>query len=143
MINYDTYFEQKFNTTPGMDDIDVTDAMAFHSLYQGKPWVFKGNELDWQEELDVSGNPTGNLKLSNLQWLGPDDQYPKKADVEAEKVRLQALADAAKYRRQRAKEYPSWEMLADAIYHQAKGDDTKMTAYVAAISAIKQKYPKE
>jgi hypothetical protein len=143
MINYDTYFDTNLTTTVGMDDVNVTDDMAFHSLYQGKPWVFKGTDYDWQPELDNSGNPTGNMKLSNLEWFGPANEYPKQADVEAERVRLQALADAAKYKRQRVREYPSWEMLADAIYHQANGDDTKMNAYVAAISAIKQKYPKE
>jgi len=31
----------------------------------------------------------------------------------------------------------------DAMYWQARGDDTKMTAYLAAVDAVKAKYPKE
>jgi hypothetical protein len=33
--------------------------------------------------------------------------------------------------------------LADALYHQSKGDETKLTAYLAKCEAVKQKYPKE
>lgn len=38
--------------------------------------------------------------------------------------------------------YPGPEVLADAMYWQAKGDDSKMTAYLAAVEAVKLQFPK-
>jgi hypothetical protein len=46
------------------------------------------------------------------------------------------------YAEMRALEYPSAGVLADAMYWQAKGDSTKMEAYLAACEAVKRKYPK-
>ena len=39
-------------------------------------------------------------------------------------------------------EYPPMTDLADALYWQSKGDESKMTAYLAAVEAVKLKYPK-
>jgi hypothetical protein len=47
------------------------------------------------------------------------------------------------YKYKRKKEYPPLTDLADALYHQSKGDETKLTAYLAKCEAVKQKYPKE
>lgn len=38
--------------------------------------------------------------------------------------------------------YPSLTVLADALYWQSKGDQTKMDVYIAACSEVKQKFPK-
>lgn len=46
------------------------------------------------------------------------------------------------YAELRRREYPGPEMLADALYWQANGDDSKMKAYLAACEAVKMKYPK-
>ena len=46
------------------------------------------------------------------------------------------------YRVLRAKEYPSFADLADALYWKAKGDESKMDAYMAKCDAVKQRYPK-
>jgi hypothetical protein len=46
------------------------------------------------------------------------------------------------YRALRTKEYPPLTDLADAIYWQAKGDASKMAAYLAKCDAVKQRYPK-
>lgn len=46
------------------------------------------------------------------------------------------------YQQLRKTEYPSLTEFADAYYWSQKGDDTKMTAYVAACDAVKTKYPK-
>ena len=62
--------------------------------------------------------------------------------IEAEVVRLQAEWDSKEYQRLREKEYPPLTDLADALYWQAQGDESKMTAYVAACEAVKLKYPK-
>lgn len=63
--------------------------------------------------------------------------------VNTELNRLQAEFDSKEYQRKRQREYPSLTELADALYHQQNGDDTKMTAYLAKCEAVKQKYPKE
>lgn len=49
----------------------------------------------------------------------------------------------ADYREMRRLAYPSQAELADAMYWEAKGDSTKMLAYVAACEAVKARYPKE
>lgn len=46
------------------------------------------------------------------------------------------------YRRRRANEYPPLADLADAFVHQANGDDTKLTAYLEACKAVKERFPK-
>jgi hypothetical protein len=56
---------------------------------------------------------------------------------------LEAGFNSTEYQRNREKEYPPLADLADALYWQAQGDETKMTAYVAKCEAVKQKYPKE
>jgi hypothetical protein len=53
------------------------------------------------------------------------------------------IRDGVGYAEKRAREYPPLDMLADAIYHQAKGDDSKMQEYLAAVQAVKDKYPKD
>lgn len=42
----------------------------------------------------------------------------------------------------RRKAYPPLEDLADALYWQAKGKPGPMNAYMAAVAAVKAKYPK-
>lgn len=42
----------------------------------------------------------------------------------------------------RKREYPSAAELGDALYWQAKGDNSKMDAYLAKCEAVKLKYPK-
>jgi hypothetical protein len=64
-------------------------------------------------------------------------------EVTYDKVAVQAYIDANAYKGLRQKEYPSLTDLADALYHQSKGDETKLTAYLAKCEAVKQKYPKE
>ena len=56
---------------------------------------------------------------------------------------VQAYIDAHAYIAKRQPEYPPLTDLADALYHQSKGDETKMTAYLAKCETVKQKYPKE
>ena len=65
------------------------------------------------------------------------------AAVDTEIARLKSEYDATEYQRKRQPEYPPLTELADALYHQQNGDDTKMTAYLAKCEAVKQKYPKE
>jgi len=55
---------------------------------------------------------------------------------------VQAYIDAHAYIAKRQPEYPPLTDLADALYHQSKGDETKLTAYLAKCEAVKTKYPK-
>ncbi len=55
---------------------------------------------------------------------------------------VQAYIDAHAYIENRQREYPPLANLADALYHQSKGDETKLTAYLAKCEAVKTKYPK-
>jgi hypothetical protein len=63
--------------------------------------------------------------------------------VQIDMVAVNAWVDSESYKLQRQSEYPPLTELADALYHQQNGDDTKMTAYLAKCEAVKQKYPKE
>ena len=46
------------------------------------------------------------------------------------------------YREMRALAYPSPAELGDALYWQAKGDNTKMEEYLTACEMVKLQYPK-
>lgn len=79
------------------------------------------------EVFDAQGNPI------DVDWDLVDTEYNQ----------LKAEYDSNEYQRKRALEYPPLTELADALYHQQNGDDTKMTAYLAKCESVKQKYPKE
>jgi hypothetical protein len=82
---------------------------------------------------------TGNV----VQWHNPSIAPVTEEQIATELARLQAQYDANEYQRFRVDEYPPLTDLADALYHQSKGDETKLTAYLAKCEAVKQKYPKE
>ena len=81
--------------------------------------------------IDINGNPTFT-----------DDWGFTWTELQAEITRLQAEETANQYQVNRAVEYPPLADLADALYHQSKGDETKLTAYLAKCEAVKTKYPK-
>ena len=62
--------------------------------------------------------------------------------VDAAAAEIAAELAATKYQRQRAPEYPSMAVLADALYWNSTGDSTKLDEYYAACAAVKAKYPK-
>jgi hypothetical protein len=62
--------------------------------------------------------------------------------VEIDLVAVNAWVDPNAYKSKRQAEYPPLTDLADALYHQSKGDETKLTAYLAKCEAVKSKYPK-
>jgi hypothetical protein len=78
-----------------------------------------------------------------VQWINPSTAPVTEQQIATEKTRLQTIYDANEYARKRAPEYPPITDLADALYHQSKGDETKLTAYLVKCEAVKQKYPKE
>ena len=111
----------------------VTDALA--SLVEGAA---------------CTSQNTGNIEAdyAATNWLA-DTPMPSLAEVEAEIAKIKAgnPTDAQgrikyAYRRLRAPEYPPVTDLADAIFWQQQGDNSKMEAYIAACEAVKAKYPK-
>ena len=83
------------------------------------------------------------VRGDEVEWINPSVAPVTEQQITTERVRLQADYDAKEYQRKRVREYPPLTDLADALYHQSKGDETKMTAYLAKCEAVKQKYPKE
>lgn len=108
---------------------------AMQNLCPGKRWTLK-DEFYWVLADDGSWQP-----CSGFTWL-EDDEFITKELLDREMHRLQADYESRDYQRKRSSAYPPLANLADALYHQSKGDDTKMEAYLAACEAVKQKYPK-
>jgi hypothetical protein len=94
---------------------------------------------EWIEIVDENDNPTGSYTITNLNWIDSSVLLPSREEIEQE---IDKLAFLANYQTPRTFEYPPLSDLADALYWQSKGDDSKMTAYLAAVDAVKQKYPK-
>ncbi|CAB4170780.1 hypothetical protein UFOVP909_139 [uncultured Caudovirales phage] len=120
----------------------ITIKEAIHSLRPTAEWVLRGSEIEWTAVINDAGLPTGELETLNFDWLSDPADKPSKEELEAELIRLQAQWEANQYQRDRKYKYPPLADLADAIYWQAEGDNTKMTAYLAAVDAVKVKYPK-
>jgi hypothetical protein len=85
----------------------------------------------------------GEPSYANLQWTDKNQSKPSKEEVEELANQIQQAWIDAEYQRLRKKEYPPLADLADALYWQSQGDESKMTAYLAAVNAVKVKYPKE
>jgi len=71
---------------------------------------------------------------------GAFDAQGNKVEIDIDAVN--AWVDPEAYIAKRQPEYPPLTDLADALYHQSKGDETKLTAYLAKCEAVKTKYPK-
>ncbi len=69
-----------------------------------------------------------------------DDDSPR-VSIPTEKE-LQVEMDKVDYIGKRIKEYPPVTELADAFYHNEKGNSGPLETYIAKVQAIKEKYPK-
>jgi hypothetical protein len=116
---------------------------ALKSLRPNTQWILRGQDIEWEEILDEEKNPTGQYENTNFEWRELNIDIPSKEEIEAEVIRLDQQWIATEYQRLRQPEYPPLADLADALYWQSQGDESKMTAYLAAVDAVKQKYPKE
>ena len=114
---------------------------ALKSLRPNTQWILRGLDIEWTEILDEEDNPTGEYE-TNLEWRELNIDAPSKEEIEAEVIRLDQQWIDTEYQRNRKPEYPPLADLADALYWQSQGDESKMTAYLAAVEAVKQKYPK-
>jgi hypothetical protein len=106
------------------------------SLRPGAKWNLHGDTISW------TINKNGENVPINLEWLSADIEMPTQEQIETRMVELQAIADSIAYQSQRRQEYPPLENLADALFWQANGDNSKMTEYLAQVAAVKEKYPK-
>lgn len=97
--------------------------------------------MEWNTEVDSNGDIVPTTP-KNVELFDTNVQLPNKFQIETEVLRLQAEWEATEYQRQRKLEYPSMDVLADALYWQQQGDNSKMTAYLTAVQAVKNKYPK-
>ena len=102
--------------------MDITKALV--NLKPGASWTLNGDFY------------------SGLTWLDKTQTKPTEEEVEAEIQRLQAEYEATEYQRQRAPEYPDLKELADALYWNSKGDNSKLEEYYVKCEEVKNKYPK-
>lgn len=103
----------------------ISAADALISLKPGAQWVWSGTEY------------------SGLNWLDTEQTKPTVEEINAEIERLKALELAKYYQQPRQEEYPPLADLADALYWQSQGDNTKMLEYIDACNTVKAKYPKD
>lgn len=99
---------------------------ALHNLSPGAEWAIRYGATDDEYEID---------------WRSATTQ-PSDEDIAKEIARLQQIWDDRQYITLRREAYPPLADFADAFYWQQQGDDSKMTAYLAKIEAVKIKYPK-
>ena len=103
------------------------------SLRPGAQWTLTGEEFIFDETTN---------EVLNLDWVDQIQTKPTKEEIDLEYRNQKAVWKQTEYQRNRQLEYPPLADLADALYWQAQGDESKMTAYLAAVDAIKVKYPK-
>jgi hypothetical protein len=98
---------------------------AIASLYPNAEYVIENEDYD------------------KIRWVkNQPENFVTKEELEIEVDRLEAIESSLEYQRLRRPEYPSLADLADALYWQSKGNDIKMAAYLAAVDAVKTRYPK-
>jgi len=113
-------------------------ATAIKSLYPNSEYAIEGDDIDkitWfknkPDDFIFTDDDAGVFKKETLL-----ESLRNEAD------RLASVEESLEYQRLRRPEYPPLADLADALYWQSKGNDIKMAAYLAAVDAVKTKYPK-
>ena len=91
----------------------------------------------------ISGSENSEV-IENLWWGEDNTQLPPTiSEIREMAETCEEEYNNKQYQRSRDMEYPPMTDLADALYWQSKGDESKMTAYLAAVDLVKQRYPKE
>ena len=109
---------------------------AIRRLVPNAEYSISGNEIIWEHK-------NGQWVSDNFVWFLKDTPKPTKAELENSLEAVHTEWTATEYQRLRAPEYPPMSDYLDAVYWQSQGDDSKMTTYLAAVAAVKSKYPKE
>jgi uncharacterized protein YukE len=84
-----------------------------------------------------------NEDYQTLEWKSETSEAPTLEELNTEVNRLQSEWDAKEYQRNRAQEYPPMTDYLDALFWQTEGDESKMISYLAAVKAVKEKYPRK
>jgi hypothetical protein len=114
----------------------IESKALFEILYPGEAICIDG-AVDW--ELDE----LGLYKIKNVHFTNPNIKPPTKEEYDQAYAQALAEWNSTVYKIKRKQEYPPLADLADALYWQAQGDESKMTAYLSAVQDVKNKYPKE
>ena len=78
----------------------------------------------------------------DLTWVDVADDTVGYKDTWVDGKVVKFVAATVPYDRKRVSAYPSLGDFADAVYWEKKGDDSKMTAWVAACAKVKSDHPK-
>jgi predicted lipoprotein len=93
--------------------------------------------------------PTAEFVIENedytrIRWIkNQPENFVSKDQLDAEADRLTTVERSLEYQAKRRLEYPPMGDYLDAVYWQSQGDESKMAAYLAAVEAVKYKYPKD
>ena len=116
----------------------ITNLLSKHT-----PWRMNGDPVNEQDFLSMFEIVTGvNETHQAIYSTNQSDFGVTWNQIQEEVARLKELEITEAYKAKRQAEYPLLADLADALYHQSKGDETKLTAYLAKCEAVKTKYPK-
>jgi len=95
-------------------------------------------QLGFTPEVDFSLQDDSDGNGVYIKEWNSDQAQPTEAEIETADAQWQAEYNANQYARDRASAYPPIGDQLDMIYHAGLGGD----AFQAAISAVKQEYPK-
>jgi hypothetical protein len=110
---------------------------TLQSLRPKAQWSLVGEDITWVPTPDNAGHTTPNFEWHDTIQIKPTkDEYLTERDIQEQ------LIASESYMFLRRKEYPPLADLADALYWQSQGDESKMSAYLLAVQAVKDKYPK-
>jgi len=102
--------------------------------YQKDAWNEILEEHNWYRKI----NENGDHSYNNIKVVKDGVTKPSEADFNAKVQELKDAYASAQYKRQRAREYPSWKKQLEKIY-----DDGVEAWKTEMIDPIKAKYPKE
>lgn len=129
-------------------------ATAIKNLIQAEGKVegvdFRGVTLHHKPESEADYNDNNNINIAlDVDEFGSrviadprPDWFPTWEEATAEATRLHELDAYNTYQRTRKKKYPDFRVLADALYWQSQGDNSKMEQYLADVQAVKDAFPK-
>jgi hypothetical protein len=84
---------------------------------------------------------SGNIKSETVQTTS-GEFYDHMLEQHLNQEALAIEFEKNQYKQDRLLEYPPLADLADALYWQANGDNSKMEEYLSRVESVKNKYPK-
>lgn len=81
-------------------------------------------------------------EYNTLRWFDEVQTKPTEEEIKTQLSSMENDFNSNLHQFQRQVLYPPISDLADAIYWQANGDSSKMDEYIAKVTEVKQKFPK-